>query len=241
MKPELLLLPGLTCDAEVWRHQTHALADCATTLVPAWALRDDLGAMAEHALSLATQDPVWVAGHSMGGRVALEMWRLAPQRIAGLALLDTGYQAMPPGRAGEAERRNRHNLLRVAERDGMRAMAEQWACGMVYKPHQDGPVFEAILAMLERAGPAQYAAQIQALMQRPDATDLLPTITCPTLLLCGEHDGWSPPERHVDMAHAIGGHAQCITIAHSGHMSPMEQPQAVSAALRDWLAGASAQ
>jgi pimeloyl-ACP methyl ester carboxylesterase len=234
MKPELLLLPGLTCDAQVWAHQSDALAAHAAPIVPEWGLRDDLKAMAAHALSLATQAQVWVAGHSMGGRVALEIWRQAPDRVAGLALLDTGYQAMPQGRAGQTEQRSRLNLLRIAQRDGMRAMAQQWARGMVGPSHQDGPVFEAVLAMLERAGPAQYAAQIQALIHRPDATALLPTITCPTLLLCGEHDTWSPPERHAAMAQAIG-HAQLTLIANSGHMSPIEQPEAVSAVLQQWL------
>lgn len=234
MKPELLLLPGLTCDGAVWAHQTQTLAAHAQVIVPDWGLRDDLGAMAEHALSLCTQERIWVAGHSMGGRVALEVWRRAPERVAGLALLDTGYQPIPEGRPGEAERRNRLNLLRIAQRDGMRAMAEQWARGMVHKPHQVGPVFEAVLAMLERAGPAQYQAQIQALINRPDASELLTTITCPTLLLCGEHDAWSPPERHADMAQLISGAGLAI-VADSGHMSPMEQPEAVTGHLKAWL------
>ena len=233
-RPTLLLLPGLTCDAGTWAAQTEALSPDADCTVPEWGLLDELSAMAAHALQCSDAPQLWVAGHSMGGRVALEMWRQAPQRIAGLALLDTGYQAMDPGRPGEAERRNRLNLLRIAQRDGMRAMAQQWARGMVHKPHQDGPIWAAVLDMLERSSTAQYEAQIHALLNRSDATNLLSTITCPTLLLCGAHDAWSPPERHRQMAKRIPG-ARYVEVADAGHMSPMEQPDAVSLALRAWL------
>ena len=233
-RPTLLLLPGLTCDAATWAAQQTALSDIADTRVPPWGLLNSLVDMARHALTWSDSPKLWVAGHSMGGRVALEMWRLAPERIAGLALLDTGYQAKPTGRDGEAEQRNRLNLLRIAKRDGMRAMAQQWARGMVHKPHQDGPIWDAVLDMLERSSTDQYEAQIQALLQRPDCSDLLPTIGCPTLLLCGEHDSWSPPQRHRDMATMIA-HAHVVEIPNAGHMSPMEQPEAVTAALRAWL------
>lgn len=238
-RPTLLLLPGLTCDASTWTAQIQSLSDRVDCIVPEWGLIDDLGAMATHALRQSDATQLWVAGHSMGGRVALEMWRQAPERIAGLALLDTGYQAIDEGRAGVAERRNRLNLLRIAQRDGMRARAQQWARGMVHKPHQDGPIWEAVLAMLARSNTAQYAAQINALLNRPNASDLLTRIGCPTLLLCGEHDAWSPPQRHRDMAALIAG-STCIEVADAGHMSPMEQPEAVSDALRTWLSASGA-
>ncbi|MEY2993105.1 MAG: hypothetical protein RL357_40 [Pseudomonadota bacterium] len=233
MKPDLFLLPGLTCDAAVWRHQSAALAPVANPIVPDWGSLNRLADMARLALSQSPQDRIWVAGHSMGARVALEMWRLAPERIAGLALLDTGAHPRADGEAGDKEERGRMALLGIAQRQGMRAMGSQWARGMVHESRRDSPVFDEILAMQERSSPAQFEAQIQALLNRPDARPLLSTITCPVWLLCGEDDAWSPPAQHQAMADLIP-HAQLTLVAECGHMSPMEQPEAVSQWLLDW-------
>jgi pimeloyl-ACP methyl ester carboxylesterase len=93
---------------------------------------------------------------------------------------------------------------------------------------------DAILDMIARKTPDLFQAQIEALLGRPDATSLLPEIRCPTLLLCGLQDGWSPFERHRDMAAAIPG-GTLVGIEACGHMSTMERPEAVTAALREWL------
>jgi pimeloyl-ACP methyl ester carboxylesterase len=113
-------------------------------------------------------------------------------------------------------------------------MGQAWARGMVHPDRLDTPLFEAILAMIERSSPAQFEAQIQALLARPDATALLPGIRVPTTLICGREDGWSPVSRHEEMQALIPG-SQLAVIEHSGHMSTMEQPEAVSAALLRWL------
>lgn len=230
----LLLLPGLMCDAAVWADQCIALAGLAEPIVVAPGLLDSIGAMAGQALEQAPPGPFAVAGHSMGGRVALEVFRQAPDRVAGLALLDTGSAALAAGAPGENERAGRLALLAQARQDGMRAMGRVWARGMVHPDRLDTPLFEAILDMLERSSVEQFEAQIQALLGRPDATPLLPRITCPTLLLCGRDDVWSPPQRHADMQRAIPG-ATLEIIDHCGHMSTMEQPEAVNAALARWL------
>lgn len=233
-RPTLLLLPGLTCDAAVWAPQVQALAEVAQCVVPAWGLRDSLTAMAEQVLAEAPSERFAVAGHSMGGRVALEVVRLAPQRVTHLALLDTGAHPLAAGDAGEKERAGRMALLDIARQQGMRAMGRQWARGMVHPSRLDSPFFEAILAMQERSSPAQFAAQQQALLNRPDAGPLLPTIACPTLVLCGREDSWSGPAQHQAMAAAIPG-ARLVIVPQCGHMCTLEQPAAVSAALRDWL------
>lgn len=116
----------------------------------------------------------------------------------------------------------------------MRAMAEVWARPMVHPARHGTPLYEAVLDMLARSTPAQYAAQIQALIGRPDAGPLLPTITCPTLVLTGREDLWSPPEQHERMAAAIPGAELCI-VEHCAHMSTMEQPEAVVGAFARWL------
>ncbi len=233
-KPTLMLLPGLNCDAAVWAPQVAALQGQANCVIPAWGLRDTLTAMAQQVLDEALTERFAMAGHSMGGRVALEVMRLAPQRVERLALLDTGTHPLPAGEAGEKERAGRMALLKIAQEQGMRVMAQEWAKGMVHPDRIGGPLFEEVLAMFDRGSAAQYAAQINALLTRSDAAPLLPGITCPTLVLTGRQDAWSGPAQHEAMAAAIAG-AQLVIVEDSGHMTTMEQPQVVSKALADWL------
>lgn len=234
MQVTLMLLPGLMCDAAVWAPQVAALESKAQCIVPAWGLRDSLTAMAQQVLDEAPAECFSVAGHSMGGRVALEVMRLAPQRVERLALLDTGTHPLPEGPAGEKERAGRLALLNLASTQGMRTMARQWARGMVHPDRIDTPLFEAILDMIERSNPEQFAAQINALLNRRDAAPQLARIACPTLVLCGREDAWSTPAQHEAMHAAIPGATLCI-IPDCGHMCTMEQPKAVSDALAAWL------
>ncbi len=226
-----VLLPGLLCDREVWQAQIDAIGPCH---VADYGTLDSLQAMAEHVLATAPAGPLSVAGHSMGGRVAFEMLRQAPQRIERLALLDTSYHPLAEGEAGETERAGRMSLLATARRDGMRTMAREWALGMVHPSRHDTPLFEAVLDMFERKTPDIFAAQINALLTRPDCGDLLGHIPCPTLLLCGRDDAWSPPARHEFMQQRIAG-SRLVIVETCGHMSTMEQPEAVSRALSEWL------
>lgn len=161
--------------------------------------------------------------------------RLAPECVERLALLDTGTHTVAAGEAGEKERAGRMALLALARSRGMRALGEQWARGMVHPDRLDTPVFESILDMLERSNPEQFAAQITALLNRPDAAPLLPAIQCPTLVLCGADDAWSPPPQHQAMHAAMTSSRLCL-VDRCGHMSTMERPAEVSAAMADWLA-----
>ncbi|VCU71769.1 2-hydroxy-6-oxononadienedioate/2-hydroxy-6-oxononatrienedioate hydrolase [Pigmentiphaga humi] len=230
----LLLLPGLLCDRTVWEDQCAYFGARYACQVPDYGTLDTLSGMAEHVLRHAPPGPFNLAGHSMGGRVALEVLRLAPQRVLRLALLDTGCQALDPGAAGETERAGRMALLRIAREEGMRAMGRAWARGMVHPDRLDSALFDAVLDMIERRTPEIFAAQIHALLARPDALPLLPAIACPTLVLCGRQDSWSPLARHEEMAAVIPG-ADLAAIEDSGHMSTMEQPEAVNAAFDRWL------
>jgi len=232
--PALLLLPGLLSDEAVWRPQIDALANRVQCVVARYGLRDSLTAMAEAALEAAPARFA-LAGHSMGGRVALEVMRLAPQRVLGLALLDTGCQPLPADEAGETERRGRLRLLALARERGMRAMGEEWVRGMVHPDRlQDRPLLDSILGMFERHTPDAFAAQVQALLQRPNGEPVLGTIRCPTLVLCGREDSWSPVSRHQAIVDRIAG-ARLAVIEHCGHMATLEQPQAVTAVFAEWL------
>src|SRR5258706_1889249 len=204
-KPVILLLPGLLCDRENWAGQRAELAGVADCHVQAYGALDTIESMAAHVLSSAPARRFSLAGHSMGGRVALEVMRRAPERVERLALLDTGFQPLAAGEAGDKERAGRYELLSRARSQGMRAMGEQWARGMVHPSRIGTPVFEAVLDMIARSTPDTFEAQIRALLARPDATPVLSGIRCPTLLLCGREDLWSPLARHEDMQRAIPG------------------------------------
>jgi pimeloyl-ACP methyl ester carboxylesterase len=231
----LVLIPGLVCDEAVWAAQIAAFAGDYRVLVADHGELDALPAMAERVLEQAPERFA-VAGHSMGGRVALEIMRMASERVARLALLDTGFEPLAPGEAGLKEIEKRHALLAIAKRRGMRAMAAEWARNMVHPDRLgDTALMSSIYDMVARKSPEQFAAQIRALLARPDAGEVLAAIRCPTLVLCGRQDAWSPWSRHEEIARRIAN-SMLVGIDRCGHMAPMEEPDAVTAALRTWLA-----
>ena len=231
----VVLLPGLLCDDAVWTAQCEALsfADC---VVPDYGALDSITAMARSVLDAVPAPRFALAGHSMGGRVALEIARLAPERVERIALLDTGIDPRAEGEAGAQERDKRMALLQLAQTRGMREMGQAWARGMVHPSRLDTPLFEEILAMIARKTPAIFEAQIHALLDRPDAREVFTALRCPTLLLCGRQDAWSPLARHEQM-HALLPCSRLVAVEDSGHMSTMEQPAAVSRALVEWMNG----
>ena len=235
VKTSLILVPGLLCDEVVWAHQSDTLADLADVHIATNGARDSLVAMAEAIIAQAPPRFA-LAGHSMGGRVALEVVRRVPERVIALALMDTGHLPLAAGEPGEREVAGRMALVEKSRRQGMRAMGWEWMQGMVYPSRlSDAVLVNAILDMIASKTPDLYAAQTRALINRPEATSLLPKIRCPTLVLCGQEDLWSPPKRHEEMAALIPGSTLSV-VPYCGHMSTMEQPVAVSEALREWLA-----
>ena len=229
-----MLLPGLLCDRTVWQPQIDALAGRADCVVVNYSSLNSLVGMAKQVLACAPTEKFAMAGHSMGGRIAFEVMRLAPERVERVALLDTSYPALAPGAEGEQERSRRMSLLKIAQTKGMRAMGQVWAHGMVHPKWLNTPLFESIVQMIERNTPAMYEAQITALLNRPDATNVLGTIRCPTLVLCGRDDSWSPLARHEEIHAAIAG-SRLVVIDECGHMATMEEPGAVSNAFVHWL------
>ncbi len=229
----LLLLPGLMCDRAAWSDTIAALS--GNPAVPDYGEADTLGGMAERVLA-AAPPRFAVAGHSMGGRVALEVFRRTPERVAGLALLDTNHTPRAAGEAGAREERERMALLAIARRSGTRAMAESWVKGMVHPSRLAEPaLIGAILDMFARKSADIFAAQIRALLARPDAAPLLRALRCPALVLCGREDTWAPVPRHEEMAAMIAG-SELVVVDRCGHMAPMERPREVAAALVRWQA-----
>jgi pimeloyl-ACP methyl ester carboxylesterase len=234
----VVLLPGLVCDATVWAHARASLEARAPVSIPDYGLLDSLGAMAEKVLGEAPPRFA-LAGHSMGGRVALEVIRRAPERVSALALMDTGIQPLAAGEPGEREAAGRHDLLALAREHGMAAMALRWVQGMVWPPRlTDRGLVQAVVDMFARRSADMFAAQIRALLARPDARGVLANIHCPTLVLCGEQDRWAPAQRHRDMAAEIPG-ATLVLVPECGHMCTMERPEEVTRSLLAWHAAAA--
>jgi pimeloyl-ACP methyl ester carboxylesterase len=226
----LFLLCGLLCDETIWADVSTRLRDVADIQVVSFGGISSVGAMADRVLS-AAPSRFAVAGHSMGGRVALEMWRKARGRIAALGLLNTGVH---PTRNAEYE--SRALLVRIAQTHGMAALAAEWLPPMMgASPARVAEVMPKLAAMVERSTPASFAAQINALLTRPDARPVLPSIDVPTLLLSGTNDTWSSLSQHASMQQSVP-HATLVEIAGAGHMAPIERPDAVARALRAWLA-----
>ncbi len=230
-----IFLPGLICDAAVWSEQTDFFArQGISSQVIDYGDANSLGAMAEIAIAQSPEQFILI-GHSMGGRVAMEVARRAPERISHLILMDTGYLPLHNGDAGQHEVSGRLALLETARQQGMRAMGKVWMLGMVLPEHlQDSQLCDAILDMIERKTVQQFEHQQTALIKRPDATEVLRSLECPTLFISGDQDSWSPVERHYEMAELVPG-SEVIAIERSGHMCTMEQPQAVNEALIRWL------
>jgi pimeloyl-ACP methyl ester carboxylesterase len=230
----LVLVPGLMCDHTVWEPLLPFMDTSQTCQMIDHQNANSLSRMAEQLLEVSPPKFV-MAGHSMGGRVALEVLRMAPDRVAGVALMDTGYLAKLGGEAGELEVSKRLVLLEIAQSKGIRAMAQEWVKGMVH-PNRlaDKALIETILKMFETKNSDIFARQLLALIFRKDATDVLKSISVPTLILCGRQDAWSPPSQHEEMLQYVP-HAAMSVIEDSGHMSTMEKPQAVAEAMNRWL------
>jgi pimeloyl-ACP methyl ester carboxylesterase len=171
-----------------------------------------------------------LAGLSMGGYIAYEILRQAPERVTRLALLDTGYRADAPER-----REQRLALMALAEREGARKAQETLLPALIHKSRlTDKALVEAVLQMGTDTGTDAFKRQQTALMSRPDSTPLLASIRCPTLVLVGREDALTPPELSQEMASRIPD-AKLEIVPDCGHLSTMEQPAAVNRAMRAWL------
>lgn len=229
-RPTFVLLHGLLCDADTWADFIGPLSRRGHVLAADLSDIDSLPDAARNVLA-ATAGPLIVAGHSMGGRIALEMARQAPERCSALVLMNTGYQGL-----GEGETEKRMALVRAARAGGVQAIADDWLDGMIApRTRVDSALMARMRAMVLRSTPDSFAGQIQALIGRPDATELLGWIACPVLLMSGTEDRWSPLERHADMASRMPD-AALEAIAQAGHMAPFEAPGACLSAITGWLA-----
>lgn len=221
------------CDAAFWQ----PLAGTLPCQVVDYGDANSITAMAEAVLAVApaSASGFALAGHSMGGRVALEVARLAPERVQKIILMDTGYLPRLPGPAGDTEKAGRMALLDVAMRQSVRAMGKEWVKGMVHPDRlSDTPLIDAILTMFERKTADRFARQQNALLTRPDASPVLTALRVPTLLLCGRQDSWASVAQHTAIQ-VLAPHAQLSVIEDAGHMVLMERPEATIQVIHQFL------
>lgn len=227
----LTFLPGLICDSRVFAPQAAAFPDAL--VVDGYGMADSLAAMALHALAEADArgaEQLDVFGHSMGGRVAMELYRLAPDRVRRLALVSTGIHPVAPG-----EPAKRAELQQIGYDRGFDALVDHWLPPMVAPANRETAAYAEMREMSLSKGQAMFDAHIKALLGRAPFADMLPSITCPALVMTGELDTWAPPKQHAAIA-ALLPNASLVIVPGAGHMLMREAPEATNAAIAQWLA-----
>ena len=229
MKDPLVLLPGMMCDARLFGPQITAFSHDRAVMVCPQGDHDTVAALAKDILNTAPPKFA-LAGLSMGGIVAMEVLRQAPDRITRLALLDTNPKAESQAVAESREpqiAKVQNGQLRSVMRDEM-------------KPNylSDGPnmgrTLDLCMAMAETLGPDVFVRQSHALQTRPDQQETLRRVAVPTLILCGEDDTLCPPHRH-ELMHDLIAHSVLTVIKKAGHLPTLEQPDLTNEALAKWL------
>jgi pimeloyl-ACP methyl ester carboxylesterase len=229
-RTNLLLLPGLLCDPRLWAAQAEALSDVADVTVADMTKDDSLSAMVRRALDGAP-DRFALAGLSMGGYAALELMRQAPDRVARLALLDTGARADTP-----EQTTRRKDLIALARRGEFKAVSPRLLPMFVHEDRlSDAALVAEIAAMADAVGKDAFLRQQKAIMERPDSRPGLGAIRCPTVVICGREDRLTPLELSEEIVSLVPG-ARLEVIESCGHLSTMERPAEVNAILRRWLA-----
>lgn len=228
--PTLVLLPGLACDERLWAAQRPALpADLPVHVTDAHMRNDRIETMAAAVLA-ETTGPLVLCGASMGGMIAMEAARQAPERVRGLALLGTNARPETPDMFAL-----RHSAIELFEQGEARDVIELNA-GFAFHPSRggDAPLLRRYVDLVLDAGTAQLIRQNRALMVRPDARPNLPALRCPVLVMCGDGDRLTPPECSREIAGLVP-HAELVWIDQCGHMLTMEKPSFVNATLGPWL------
>jgi len=225
----LVLVPGLLCSARLYTPQIAALWPFGPVTVADHRRDDDMSAIA--ARVLADAPPRFaLAGLSMGGHIAFAMLRLAPERIAKLALLDAS--ARPDSAEQSAER---EKFIAMAQAGKFNDVVETLALRFLHRGKHNDEAFKRIVRkMADDSGPQAFVRQEKALMLRMDSRPLLATVRCPTLVLVGDGDELTPPELSKEICAGIPG-ARLVVVPGCGHLSTIEKPDAVNEALADWL------
>lgn len=225
-----LLVPGLNCDARVYAGVSHALWPFGPVSIANHRTGDTIDAIAR--AILADAPPKFaLTGFSMGGYIAFEIMRQAPERVLKLALLDTS--ARPDSEEGIA---NRHRLIALAQKDRFVEAIELVFPKSVHRDNAgNSDLYSINRGMAEANGPEVYEQQQRAIIARPDSRPLLSSIKVPTLVIVGEGDEITPPDVAREMHEGIAGSTLQV-VPRAGHYALLEQPGPVHAALKEWAA-----
>jgi len=226
----LVLVPGLLCSARLYAPQIQALWPNGPVTVADHRRDETMAAIAERILADAPPRFA-LAGLSMGGYIAFAMLQRAPERVAKLALLDTSARPdLPEQKAG------REKFIAMAEAGKLMEVVTQLTPKFLHPIHQsDEALKQVVRDMAAETGVEAFVRQQKAIMSRPDSRPMLARINCPTLVLVGEGDALTPPELSREMAAGIGG-SRLVEVPDCGHLSTLERPDAVNAAMAAWLA-----
>lgn len=224
-----MLIPGLLGSARMYAGQIPQLWRAGPVTIADHTRDDSMAAIARRILG-AAPPRFALAGLSMGGYIAFEILRQAPERIAKVAFLDTSARADAPE---QTVMRRAHMTL--ASQGRLAEVVEQQFPRLVHREHRADPALRQVFTLMaEDVGAAAFIRQQTAALGRSDSRPTLGSIRCPTLVLVGEGDEITLPERAAEIAAAIPG-ARLVTVARSGHVSTLEQPEAVARALLEWL------
>jgi pimeloyl-ACP methyl ester carboxylesterase len=232
MGSTVVLIPGLICNELAWADVANLLSDMGVDVVIADVSEPNtITAMAQSVLDSVSSDLIPL-GHSMGGRVALEMVRLAPERIKGLGLIATGAHPL-----AEGETEKREAVIELANEQGMHVLVEKWLPPMVAKgfPEEEPVRYKNLFDSCVSAGEEQHERQIRALVNRPNAMPLLVEINTPTILIAGEEDAWSTPQQHADMESKMVKAETKLVVLNTGHFVQYEAPQLFTETVLGWL------
>jgi pimeloyl-ACP methyl ester carboxylesterase len=225
----LVLVPGLLCSARLYTSQIAALWPHGPVMVADHRHDEDMGAIAAGILAQAPPRFA-LAGLSMGGYVALTMLRQAPNRVAKLALLDTSARPDTPEQTAAREK-----FIGMANTGKLGAVVEMLVPRFLHRDRRnDAELNRVIHDMAADTGAEAFVRQEKAIITREDARPLLATIRCPTLVLVGDGDELTPPELAKEIAAGVSG-ARLVVVPDCGHLSTLEKPEAVNAALAEWL------
>src|SRR5688572_23772547 len=225
----LLLLPGLLEDVDAFEQVIAGTADIATIVVADLTRADNMPALAQAALQQAAGGPLLVAGHSMGGYVALELMRQAPERVAKLCLLNTNARPDTP-----ESTENRRRLMALADKD-FEAVVTTLLPKLMTADHLKDPILTGIIgAMALATGKEAFKRQETAIIGRADSRPHLEAIGCPTMVVAGRDDQLMPVAVLKELADGIPG-ARLEIIEDCGHMASLEQPDEVLALFREWI------
>jgi len=225
----VVLVPGLNCSARLYSEQIPALWRFGQVTVADHTRDDSMAAIAARILS-AAPPRFALAGLSMGGYIALTILQQAPARVERLALLDTSARPESP----EQTARRQPQIALAESGRFTEVSALQFPIFVHRNRHGDEELKRRVRVMAEETGPQAFLRQQKAIMTRTDARPLLRAIRCPTLVLVGAGDELTPPVLSEEMAAGIAG-ARLVVVPDSGHLSTMEQPQAVTKALMEWM------